>query len=121
MWPIIATITIAIGSWFPVPGGTWNPDATVAAEAASGLHAYAEQQASSKGFTLREWSSYSFQYQGRELAGHRVLYINAFCGQPPAYANTQLVRVFDGGTCYFSAYYDTIKKMFVAIAFNGVA
>jgi hypothetical protein len=53
MWPIIATITIAIGSWLPVPGGTWSPDANVAAEAASKLQAYAEQQASAKGFTLQ--------------------------------------------------------------------
>jgi len=121
MLPILATITIAIGSWLPVSGGTWSPDASMAAEAASKLHAYAEQQASAKGLTLQQWVSYSFQYQGREFAGHRVLYINAFCGQPPAYAKTRLVQVHDGGTCYFSAYYDPVKKQFVGIAFNGVA
>ena len=121
MLPILATVTIAMGSWLQVPGGTWSPDANVVSEAASKLHAYAEQQASAKGFALQQWPIYTFQYQGRDLSGHHVLYINAFCGQPPAYAKAQLVQVFDGGTCYFSAYYDPVKKQFVGIVFNGVA
>jgi len=115
------TIAIAIGSWLPLSGGTWSPDASMAAEAASELHAYVEQQASAKGLTLQQWPSYSFQYQGHELAGRRVLYINAFCGQPPAYAKKRLVRVLDGGTCYFSTYYDPVNKQFIGIVFNGDA
>lgn len=119
--PLLAASTIAMGDWIQVPGGTWSVDAHLASEAASKIHTYADDQASADGVMLQRWSSYTFQYQGRELSGHRVIYINAFCEPPSSYAKTQLVQVLDGGTCYFSAYYDPLKKTFFRMVFNGVA
>ena len=123
MLSALAAIAIAVGSWLHVPGGTWQPDATVVAEARAQLPAYAKQQASSKGLSLRAWSSYTFQYQGSSLpkSGRRVVYINAFCTPPSSYAGQKFVRITDGGTCYFEAYYDPASKRFIGIAFHGLA
>jgi hypothetical protein len=123
MFSALAAIAIAVGSWLQVPGGTWQPDATVVAGARAQLPTYAKQQASSKGLSLRTWSSYTFQYQGRTLpkSGHRVVYVNAFCTPPPSYAAQEFVRITDGGTCYFEAYYDPASKRFIGIAFHGLA
>jgi len=116
-----AATTIAVGSWLHVPGGTWNPSAQVVAQAASRLHTYALQQASAEGITVRPWSGYTFQYQGRKLRGRQVLYINAFCSSPPPDAKREFVVVADGGTCYFRATYDPATGQFAGMLFNGVA
>jgi hypothetical protein len=104
-----------------VAGGTWDPSPKNLADAATTLQPYVTQQASLQHQKLPEWSTYSFQYQGREVNGHQLVYVNAFCTPPPVNAKENLVVVFDGGPCYFSAYYDPRTKKFVAINFNGFA
>lgn len=121
MLPLLASVAIVVGSWLHIPGGTWEPSGTVVAEAAAQIKVVANRNATAKGIQLQDWASYTFQYQGRELSGHRILYINAFCSAPPQYANLRFIRVLDGGSCYFSAYYDPAKKRVIRIVFNGVA
>jgi hypothetical protein len=117
----LAALTIAIGSWLGVPGGSWQPNAQDVAEARSQLDPYVARQAHSAREVLPAWDSYTFQYQGQELHGKRVILVNAFCSAPPPYAATQLVVVFDGGPCYFRAYWDPIDKIYIDVRFNGHA
>jgi len=118
---LFAVLALAVGSWLHVPGGAWDPSAKNVADAGAALRSYVTQQASLQHLQLSNWSTYSFQYQGTEVSGHRLVYINAFCSPPPADAKSHMVVVFDGGPCYFSALYDPRTKKFVGINFNGDA
>lgn len=85
------------------------------------LAPYVARQAALAKETLPNWDSYTFQYQGQEIRGKRVILVNAFCGAPPPHATTQFVVAFDGGPCYFKAYWDPIDKIYIGVAFNGHA
>ena len=117
----IAILALAIGSWTHIAGGTWDPTPLIAADAKAAIRPYVVQQAGLQQLRLSSWSSYSFQYQGKTVSGHRFLYINAYCIAPPAYAAKQLVQVLDGGPCFFSVLYDPRTKSFTGIIFNGEA
>jgi len=117
----LAALAIAIGSWLGVPGGSWQPNATEVAEARSQLESYVARKAWLAREALPSWDSYTFQYQGQELHGKKVILVNAFCSAPPPDATEQLVRAFDGGPCFFQAYWDPIDKIYVGVAFNGHA
>jgi hypothetical protein len=118
----LSALTLAIGSWILVPGGTWEPAENEIADAREKLKPYAMAQAEKrKDDKPRPWETYTFQYQGSELDGKKVIYINAFCDKPPDYAAKQMVIVLDGGHCYFQAWYDTATKSFIRLFFNGVA
>jgi hypothetical protein len=117
----LAALAIAVGSWLAVPGGAWTPTQDDVAEARSQLEPYAWQQAAQWGEVLPDWSSYTFQYQGQERGGKKILLVNAFCSEPPASAATEMVLVFDGGPCYFTAHWDPVEKRFIGIGFNGHA
>lgn len=116
-----AAIAIAVGSWFAIPGGSWSPTPEQVANARSQLEPYVEQIATERHLGLQEWSSYSFQYQGRSEAGAKMIFINAFCITPPPYAQTRFVVVFDGGSCFFQAEYLPEKQQFLRVTFNGNA
>jgi len=117
----LAALAIAIGSWLPVPGGSWQPTTSDIAEAKSQIEPYVSREASLAKKTLPNWSSYTFQYQGRELHGRQVVLVNAFCSAPTPHAATQMVMVFDGGPCYFQAHWDPINKIYISVVFNGDA
>jgi hypothetical protein len=117
----LAVLAIAIGSWLHVPGGSWNPDAQQVTQARSQLESYISRSARLAGETLPAWDSYTFQYQGREQGGKQVIVVNAFCGTPPTFADVEWVEVFDGGACYFNAYWDPVEKVYVSVQFNGHA
>lgn len=117
----LAACVITVGSWLAVPGGSWEPTHHEVAEARSQLESYVSRQASLAKERLPDWSSYTFQYQGQALRGKRLIVVNAFCSAPPANAATDLVRVFDGGACYFTAHWDPDQKIFMDVAFNGHA
>lgn len=118
---LIAALAIAVGSWFSVPGGSWQPNDQQVEEARSQIMPYVSSQASMSRQRLNTWSEYSFQYQGRQWRGKQVIYVNAFCSEPPPTVATQMVQVFDGGACYFNAYWDPIEKIYLHILFNGQA
>ena len=117
----LAALVVALGSWLAVPGGTWQPTDLEVVEARLQLEPYVVRQASLAKETLPNWDSYTFQYQGQEIHGKRVILVNAFCEAPPPYAATQLVVVLDGGPCYFNAYWDPLDKIYIGVAFNGDA
>lgn len=118
---LLAVLTIAVGSWIHIAGGSWEPSPQDIAKAAASLQPYVAEQASIQHQKLPDWSTYSFQFQGKEVSGYKLIYVNAFCEPPPDYAKKKLVLVADGGPCYFSAYYDPRTKKFVGINFNGFA
>ena len=119
MYSSLVALSIAVGSWIPVPGGAWNPDAETIADAQARLEPAVSQQAVLENEELADWSKYSFQYQGREIDGHKLLFINGFCIPPPPDARERMVVVFDGGPCFFSAFYDPGTQSYVGVAFNG--
>ena len=104
-----------------MPDGSWQPDATKIDEAKAALRPYVTQQASLAGKTLPKWDSYTFQFQGQEIGGKKVIFVNAFCGRVPSHATTRIVMVFDGGPCYFRAYWDPTDKIYTDVIFNGYA
>lgn len=117
----LAALAIAVGSWLAVPGGSWQPNAQEVAEARSQLAPYVARQASQAGEILPSWDRYTFQYQGQELHGKKVVLVNAFCSAPPPDAHAQWVVVLDGGPCYFRAYWDPVDKSYISVVFNGHA
>ena len=118
---ILAALSLAVGSWIALPGGTWDPIATDVAPAQAQLESYIRQQAAAQGERLPAWSSYTFQYQGQMLDGRKVILVNGFCSASPASAASQLVIVLDGGACYFRAYWDIATRRYAGMQFNGHA
>jgi hypothetical protein len=118
---VIAALVISVGSWIAVPGGSWSPSATSIAEARLELEPFVSRQAAAQHKRLADWSKYTFQYQGQEQAGRRVVLVNAFCSKPPDKAATHLLMVEDGGPCFFQAYWDPAQKIYISVMFNGDA
>lgn len=127
---IFAAIMLAASPWIHVPGGSWNPTPREVSEVRAHLESFVAAQARSRGVHLRPWRTYTFQYQGqvrafklptRVLSSRRVVFVNAFCTSVPAYAHVGFVSVNDGGACYFTAYYDTVRHTFIDVSFHGVA
>jgi hypothetical protein len=63
--------------------------------------------------------SYFRQYVPVREAGRKLLYINAFCNEPPKDWGERLVVVFDGGTCFWQAFYDPERQRFAHLTING--
>ena len=121
MKTVLAAATIAVGSWISVPGGSWVPDVGTMDQIRGSLRPCVLERAARDHRELPAWSSYTFQYQGQFEGTAKVVFINAFCGDPPSYAAEHFVRVFDGGTCFFNLKYDPVQRRFFGLAFNGVA
>lgn len=117
---LFATAVVTVGSWFGIPGGSWNVGSAVLNSIHDGLEPFVKQQASNQHQVLRPWPTYSFQYQGQTEAGRKIVFINAFCGSEPD-AQQHFVQVFDGGPCYFRVKYDPLRREFFELVFNGVA
>lgn len=117
----VIALAVAVGSWLSIPGGSWTPSAEHVESARQQLEPYVTRQASIAKMRLPDWSNYTFQYQGQTLRGNKVILINAFCSAPPATAATDMVVVFDGGPCYFTAHWDPAEKIFLDVVFNGHA
>jgi hypothetical protein len=63
---------------------------------------------------------YFRQYEPVLRAGKKLLYLNAFCDEPPPnYWRKRLVIVADGATCYWQAFYDPERKSFSLLAINS--
>ncbi len=116
---ILIAAAAAIGSWSDIPGGSWHPGEVAIAEIRSGVRQFVQESAKKRGKNLQEWSLYSFQYQAREKAGQRFVFINAFCIAPPDYAQKRFVLVTDGGPCFFNLKYDPQRRVFFDLEFNG--
>ncbi|MBU8976388.1 hypothetical protein JI752_009585 [Lysobacter sp. MMG2] len=117
----LAALAIAIGSWLTLSGGSWRPSAQDVAEARAQLEPYVARQARLEGEALPPWNTYRFQYRGQELNGKKVIFVNAFCSAPPDLVVTEVVEAYDGGPCYFRAYWDPAEKIYLSVLFNGHA
>jgi hypothetical protein len=115
---LMALLIAVSGTWTYIPGGTWRPDAATVKLAQASLKPAVLKQAAADRESLPEWKSYNFQYQGREISGRKVVYVNAFC-QPMSYADKELVQVLDGGPCFFFAIFDVATGKYASVAFNG--
>ncbi len=116
----VAAAAIAVGAWVSVPGGIWTPTAEQFDEVHGSLEGYVKQQAAAQHVTLPDWSSYSFQYQGRKHHSRKFIYISALCQSQDEADPQQFVLVDDGGPCFFQIRYDLQTKMFYRLQFNGV-
>lgn len=121
MTDLATAIAISVGAWITIPGGTWSPAAEQVTDACHHLEPYVKRVAAKRHLRLPEWSQYTFQYQGQAEKGTKVIFINAFCTAPPAYAKHEFVVNFDGGTCFFQAMYAPDKEQILQVVFNGEA
>jgi hypothetical protein len=104
--------------------GTWQPSKAdidgleTSLPQISGLHA-----ANSKfSPTIEHPEAYFRQYIGATVSQSRLIYVNAFCGDtPPSDWKEHLYVVMDGGTCFWQAFYDPVKKSFSNLTINGRA
>jgi hypothetical protein len=120
---LVSTFAYGINQsqWVEVGGGEWHPDSRVLAKLEAAL-VPAVIAASKERGDLRKWSSYTFQYQGRNsLLGKPYVFVNAFCGTESVDIRTTWVEVLDGGTCYFSAKYNPNTGRVYDVRVNGVA
>ncbi len=70
-------------------------------------------QAKAEGRPVREWATYTFQYQGQEERGRKFVFVNAFCINDEMWLlKKRMVPVTDGGTCFFNVKYDPEKNRF---------
>jgi len=64
---------------------------------------------------------YYRQYIGITSRQQRLVYVNAFCDDPPANWKTRLNIAIDGATCYWQAFYDPATKKFSNLLINARA
>ncbi len=73
------------------------------------------------GQQIRNPEKYYRQYVGIVAGKQKLVYINAFCEDPPPkYWKQKLVQVSDGGPCYWNVFYDTAAGEFLYLEINGV-
>ncbi|HIE53893.1 MAG TPA: hypothetical protein EYP90_01715 [Chromatiaceae bacterium] len=124
---VAVAAVVSLTAWVYIPGGIWHPSQQVVRAAASRLKPVVEKRAAYVRAALPDWSKYTFQYQGLTFRGKKVLYVNAYCRPlvPPGVKLKhrviikRFVRVNDGGSCYFQAYYDPVAKKYLLVGFNG--
>lgn len=108
--------------WVQVEGGSWVPSTKTTSKINEQIESFVRTQAEIEGRRFREWKSYTFQYQGQEENGKKLVFINAFCTRDKQWQlNKQMVFVFDGGTCFFNLKYDPEKNQFFGLLINGEA
>jgi hypothetical protein len=63
---------------------------------------------------------YFRQYVPVRYANRALIYLNAFCvDPPPSYWRERLVIVDDGATCFWQAFYDPEKKLYSDLTINS--
>ena len=108
--------------WIEVEGGSWSPQIEALKRIDKEIELYVGTKAKAEGRALKEWTAYTFQYQGQEEKGRRIIFINAFCITNDRWKlSKEMVLVEDGGTCFFSLKYDQEKRLFFELSINGEA
>ncbi len=101
----------------------WTPGAAEIQALETALPAFLAKSWPENRGPLIDLAKYRRQYFGLSHDGHRVIFVNAFCG-PFAEATPdwgdRIVVVFDGGGCFFQVYYEPSKKQFHDLRVNGV-
>lgn len=113
-----ASVASAQNIWAQVKGGSWEPQTDTIGEIKGKIETYVKANTSRK---VRDWSAYTFQYQGREETGLRYIFLNrryvfisAFCG-PIKDPESSFPRVADVGSCLFELRYDPNDRQFYGL------
>jgi hypothetical protein len=118
-WAVIAQ---AQNRWVQVKGGTWKPGAELIVEMQARLEPYTRMKAKAQDLALRTWSEYTFQYHAIEEKGRRYVFVNALChAERDRPLDKEIIRVRDGGTCFFNVKYDPKRRQYYDLVFNGEA
>lgn len=106
--------------WIEVEGGGWIPSTETISRINQQIEPFVTAQANARGRKLREWATYTFQYQGREERGRKFVFVNAFCvNNVPWPLNKRMISVSDGGSCFFNVKYDPEKNEFFDLLVNN--
>ena len=109
-------------SWVLVEGGSWVPDSSVISNIKATLEGHVKNVATERKWKIRKWESYTFQYQGVTVGGQNLVFVNALCIRHPEWRlEKQIVRVLDGGTCFFNIKFDPKRGQYLEFFVNGEA
>jgi hypothetical protein len=109
-------------SWIQVEGGSWVPDTQTISTMKEKIEPFVRAQTKTAGRQLRAWNTYTFQYQGQEDRGKRLVFVNAFCINDSQWQlKKRMLTVSDGGTCFFNLKYDPENNIFFGLLINGEA
>jgi len=112
----VSVIDWVPGAWIQVEGGAWDPsgpDMRPGAYITEELQEHATLHARSRGYELRPWNEYLFQYQGRITNTTRYVYINAICRIPEGVnLRVDFYQPREAGSCHFEAAYDVVRGRF---------
>lgn len=122
-------LTLCIGSsayggetWIQVAGGAWQPERDTLQLMQERIEAFVRHSAQSVHRSLREWASYTFQYQGQVAGGRKYLYVSALCAVDPGVnLHARFFLVTDGGSCYFTVKFDPVARQFYDLVINREA
>jgi hypothetical protein len=101
------------GDWFPTEEDLKNAEQNI-----SQISSLKAENWNSK-IHVGHPESYFRQYVPVREAGRKLLYINAFCSEPPKDWGERLVVVSDGGTCFWQVFYDPERQSFAHLTING--
>jgi hypothetical protein len=117
-----SAIAVADNAWVRVDGGSWELEPQVLRALRAELEPYAKGSARTQGRKLKTWGHYTFQYQGLDEKGTKYVYVNALCRKDPRWSlQSRMIRVFDGGTCFFNLKFDPQKQRYYDLVINGDA
>jgi hypothetical protein len=113
-----------LSRWFQVSKGDWKVSRSTTLEIEQNLKDLLPSQKPSEGEPRRGIEKYTVQYQGITASGEKLVAVAGACNvvkRPRKQLTRDWIRVLDGGSCYFEATYDPIRKQLVRFVFNGVA
>jgi hypothetical protein len=97
---------------------SWQPEDRQVRKLEQKLPAALEKETRKRGGSTPK--DYFRQYAGLIIAGHKMIYVNAFPHDASAAQwHDKVVMVCDGGADFFGVEYDPAKKVFSHFAFNG--
>lgn len=119
IFPASATQAVALHEW---TAPFWEPSNRQISKLELALPEYLLRNSPIGKIPSDNFKSYGRQYFGISQNGKKLIYLNAFC-DPERFARrkTDLVRVLDGGSCYFHVLYDPETKTFSDVNYNGEA
>jgi len=104
------------GTWAPTKGETADLEASVGQISLLPIEGWPTK------LHIEHPENYYRQYVPIIRDGHRLVYVNAFCDDPPPRNwRTKLVVFIDGATCCWQAFYDPATKKYSRLRINARA
>ncbi len=117
---LAAEASAAEKHWVNVEGGTWVPGPRTVERIKGQIGPFVQAQAVAEGVKLGDLGAYTFQYEGYEENGKKLVFVNAFCSKgDPREVKKELIMVMNGGTCFFNLSYDVENDELVGLAMNN--